>query len=110
MNPRFPNKLEAPPTDAELLREAAKWSPTTPPASIPDRLDDVKKWDFAAAEQSTDTALRRAVADIKWLVGEVEHLRQALHDARERARRLDELYEAACEDIGDLQAAAKEKP
>lgn len=30
MNPRFPRKLEAPPTDAELLREAAKWSPTSP--------------------------------------------------------------------------------
>jgi hypothetical protein len=28
---------------------------------------------------------------------------EALHDAVEQARRLDELYEAACADIGDLQ-------
>ena len=60
------------------------------------KLDDVKKWDFTAAEQSSDTALRRAVADIRWLVGEVERLtaenerlREALADIREWSKRDD---------------------
>ena len=68
--------------------------------------EDVQTGDDAASRVAERVVreLRQEYVDvINRLEKQSAAREEALHDAVEQARRLDELYEAACADIGDLQ-------
>lgn len=67
------------------------------------RREQIERSPLAPGEGTWSAFAQKVVAERDAAREEVARLRAERDDAIEQARRLDELYEAACADIGDLQ-------